>query len=157
MSNNLGIAISAAASGSFALLGVGLSNTLAGGRDRRIARTEAALELAETERLIWEGAWIELRAALQRQQTRMAVAGVPEDLLDAFRRINEACWRYRRNEEEESGGEQSGISTALLNAREEVHRAIRAHLLREHSRPRRRTLSNSAVSLADSALQRPPG
>lgn len=80
MSNNVAIAITASASGGFALLGVGLSDVLAGRRQDRATRTEAALELARTEPLIWNAPWIELRTELQRQQTRMAVAGVPKTL-----------------------------------------------------------------------------
>jgi hypothetical protein len=147
MSNNVGIAITAGAAGGFALLGVVASNILGGNRERRIGRAEAALELANTEPLIWDADWVELRTELRRQETRLAVAGVPEDLVDAFRRITEACWRDARDSDEQSAGQEKGIATRLLEAREQVHRAVRAYLLREKTWVGRRKLSADAIAV----------
>ena len=83
------------------------------------------------ERQIWGSDWVELQSHLQRQEARMAVAGVPATLVDAFRNVSTECWRDLQRSIEISDGEQPGISSSLLDERQTIHRAIRAHLLGE--------------------------
>jgi hypothetical protein len=84
---------------------------------------------------------------------RLAIAGVPNDLAQALRKISVACWRDLQEELEHSGGNEAGISRALLEAREEVHHAIRAALLREDSRKARLRLGKAALASVDAATQ----
>lgn len=128
---DLGVAIvSSLGAGGFALLGAGVGDWRARRREKAAFKTETALELAGMERHVWGHDWVELRAHVERQTARMAVAGVPGELVAAFEDISDACWRYRRDRVEEFGEEAAGISTELLEARR-VHRALRAQLLDE--------------------------
>src|SRR5258708_3902640 len=114
-------------SGGFALLGVGLSNSMASRRERRQFRTESALELADAERFTWDEGWTDFDAHLQRQETRLAVAGTPEDLIKALRDISVLCWRD--NYQSREMGQEGGIASRLLNGRRALNRAIGAYLL----------------------------
>jgi hypothetical protein len=81
------------------------------------------------ERHVWGTDWIELQAHLQRQEARLVVARVPQDLVEAFRTISEACWKDLQRSIEASDGEHPGIKLALLEARRSVHRAVNGYLL----------------------------
>lgn len=144
--------ISGGLSGGFALAGVGLSNWTSARREHRVFGRETALELAGMERLVWGDSWIELKAHLQRQEDRLAVAGLPDDLIDDFRAISIACWRDQHESGEHSGGEHRGMSKRLVEARQAVHGAARAELLRRGSRRSRRTLRAEASTLVQTAL-----
>jgi hypothetical protein len=67
-------------SGGFALGGVIATLWWQARREDARFRTETALELAELERLVWGDDWVILWVALQRQDARLAVARVPDDL-----------------------------------------------------------------------------
>jgi len=144
---------SGALSGGFALAGVGLSNWTSARRERRVFGRETALELAGMERLIWGESWVELKAHLQRQEDRLAVADLPGSLIEQFRAISVACWRDQHESKEHSGGEHRGISIHLLEARDAVHSAARAELLKRGSRRARRTLRTEASELMDAVLE----
>jgi len=144
--------ISGGLSGGFALAGVGLSNWTSARRERRVFGRETALELAGMERLVWGDSWIELKAHLQRQEDRLAVAGLPEDLIDEFRAISTVCWRNQHESVENSGGKDRGMSIRLVEARQAVHSAARAELLRRGSRRSRRALRAEASALVEAAL-----
>lgn|SRR5215213_7935085 len=144
--------ISGGLSGGFALAGVALSNLTSTQRERRVFGRETALELAGMERLVWGDSWIELKAHLQRQEDRLAVAGLPNELIDDFRSISIACWRDQHESGEHSGDEHRGMSTRLVEARQAVHRAARAELLRRGSRRSRRILRANATGLVQAAL-----
>jgi hypothetical protein len=153
VSSNVEIAIvSGLLSGGFAVLGGAITTLTASRREVRNFRTETALELAGMERFVWGNSWTELEAHLERQQARLTVAGVPEDLVTAFQSISLACWRDLRDSRELSGGEDSGIAKELLEARREVHRAIRAHLLREKQRSSRDDLRRAATTRVETVL-----
>lgn len=126
--------VTAVSSGGFALLGVGFSSFWSNRHEKSRFRTESVLELAGMERLIWGEDWTELQVYLQRQQARLAIGGVPEDLIQAFHDISIACWRDLQTSIVNSGGEQPGISSNLLRAREAVHLAVRMYLIGEQSR-----------------------
>jgi len=73
---------------------------MTGRRDERALAAQTALTLPDTQALIWKvGGWTDLNVALQRQETRLAFAGVPDDLITAFHRVTIACWHdlSRRN------------------------------------------------------------
>ena len=144
--------ISGGLSGGFALAGVGLSNWTSARRERRVFGRETARELAEMERLVWGDSWIELKAHLQKQEDRLAVAGLPDDLIEDFRAISVACWRDQHESGEHSGGEHRGMSKRLVEARQAVHGAARAELLRRGSSRSRRTLRAEASTLVQAAL-----
>ena len=77
---DLGVAIvSSVAAGGFALLGAGAGDWRARRREKQSFKTESALELAGMERHVWGDDWVELRAHIERQTARMAVAGVPSE------------------------------------------------------------------------------
>jgi hypothetical protein len=129
VASDVGVAIvSGGLAGGFALLGVGLTSWRATRRETAAFRRETSLELAGMERLIWGESFTELRAHIERLRARMSEARVPHDLIEAFADITSACWRSYRGSMEETCGEDPGISTDLLSAREEVHEAVRAHL-----------------------------
>ncbi|HKT83456.1 MAG TPA: hypothetical protein VJQ84_06425 [Solirubrobacterales bacterium] len=104
------------------------------------------------ERLIWGGDWIELKAHLQRQEARLAVAGVPAELIQAFRSISIACWEDLQRTTERSSGQNPGISKGLLDAREAVHDAARGYLLCRGSRVSRAAASARAAQSVDRLL-----
>ncbi len=144
--------ISGGLSGGFALAGVGLSNWTSARRERRVFGRETALELAGMERLVWGDSWVELKAHLQRQEDRLSVAGLPDDLIDEFRAISIACWRNQHESAEHSGGEHRGMNVGLVEARQAVHSAARAELLGRGSRRSRRALRAEASALVGAAL-----
>lgn len=148
---DIGVAIvSSLAAGGFALLGAGAADWRARRRDKANFKTETALELAGMERHIWGDDWVELRAHVERQTARMAVAGVPSELVAAFEEISHACWRDRRDSVEQGCDEEHvGISTKLLEARSLVHRALRAQLLDETGKS---ALLDQAVDAVRAAL-----
>ena len=148
---DIGVAIvSSLAAGGFALLGTGAADWRARRRDKANFKTETALELAGMERHVWGDDWVELRAHLERQTARMAVSGVPSELVAAFEEISQACWRDRRDSVEESCEDGDvGISTQLLDARSAVHRALRAQLLDEADKS---ALLDEAVEAGRAAL-----
>src|SRR5690349_3862670 len=115
-------------SGGFALAGVGMNNWTTARRDRRRFQTETALELASIERFIWRENWIDLNVHLQSQEARLAVAGVPTDLIEALHRVAVASW-YDLHHDIELGLPEPGIKTDLLHALHLVNRAMRAHLV----------------------------
>lgn len=152
MTNSAIALISGGLSGGFALAGVALSNWTSSLRDQRVFGRETALELAGMERLVWGDSWIELQAHLQRQEDRLAVAGLPDALINDFRAISGACWRDQHDSVEHSGGEHRGMNIALAEAREAIHRAARAELLKRGSRRTRRALCEEASVLMRAAL-----
>jgi hypothetical protein len=146
------IAITSICSGSFALLGVGLSNRLGRQRDQAAFRAETALELAGMERLVWGDSWIELQAHIQRQQSRLIIAGVPGELVTALGLISVACWQDLRAHVERPDGVAAGIRRELLAARTTVHGSARAELLCEGSRASRRQMRTTALRSVEMAL-----
>jgi hypothetical protein len=142
------VAIAAIASGSFALLGVALSSWLADRREQLSFRRETALELAETERHVWQDSWIELNIQLERLDARLAFGGVPAELVSALRDASVMCWRNYR-ESAEIDEDEAGISRRLLEARRECARACLAHLLDEGSDRSRDELTRTAVAAVD--------
>jgi len=140
------------ASGGFALLGVGLSNSLASRRERRNVRRETALELADTERDIWEAKWIELNIQLERLDARLASEGISPDLIQALRDLSVYCWRDRTEMIEAVGEERAGISSELLEARRLIARACVTTLVSSGSRRRRAALSREALTEAHRVL-----
>jgi hypothetical protein len=95
---DLGVAIvCSVAAGGFARLGAGAGDWRARRREKQSFKTETALELAGMERHVWGDDWVELRAHIERQTARMAVAGVTSELVAAFEDISHACWRDRRD------------------------------------------------------------
>ena len=96
---------------------------------------------------------MELQAHLQRQEARFAVMEVPDDLVQAFHDISLACRRDLQEGIKRSAGEQRGIRTELLDARQLVHRAARAYLVRDEKRPVQAELRREAVATTESLLQ----
>jgi hypothetical protein len=157
MPGSADVLIASLASGGFALLGVGLSNLMASRRQGAAFRTETALELASNERYVWAQDWIELQIDLERVEARLAVAGVPGDLVTAFRDISEACWRDRTRHIDPVDPDervQWGIREDLLEGRRLAQRAIRAELLRNDTRDSRIELVERAIEEIDSLLPR---
>jgi hypothetical protein len=144
--------ISGVLSGGFALAGVGLSGIAASRRERAEFSRETALELAGMERLVWGDSWIELTTEIQRQEARWAIAGVPADLIQAFRASSVACWRDQRQTVERSAGQHAGIGKDLLEARETVQEAARAFLLRSGSVGSREALRIHAIEVLEASL-----
>lgn len=136
-------------SGGFVLLGNLSSALLAAWHERRAFRTETALELSE-ERLIWESKWLDLQTHLQRQQTRLAVAGAPEVLGHALSDMSLICWADNKEDEE-----RPGIDIEFLEARRKVLDAVGAHLLRRGTRRSRAKLQRDAVKNATRILNDP--
>jgi hypothetical protein len=126
------------------------SNWTAARRERTRFRTETALELAEMERTVWGDNWIELNVDLQRLEARLAVAGVPDDLVQAFHDISVRCWRDLQ-EDIDMDAEQPGINKEFLDARRLVHAAARAY------KKSRMGLSVEAVAGVSATLARPGG
>jgi hypothetical protein len=145
MPSDLTIAITSVSSGGFALLGVVLANRLARSRERAAFRTETALELASMERLVWSESRVGLQEHVQRQQSRLTIAGVPDDLVRALGAISIACWQDVRAHVERTDGLQAGIRGELLAARRAVHGATHAELLREGTRASRRRMTLTAL------------
>lgn len=143
--------VSIVSAGSFALLGAELADRRARRRERASFRTETALELAAMERHIWGDDWAELQAHIERQRARMMVGGVPSDLIDAFDELSAACFRDSQRSLKMSNEEMRGIGVSLLHARKATHKAIRAHLLEELDRNKRR---RDALDAAERALDR---
>jgi hypothetical protein len=117
------VLVASLASGTFALLGVGLSNLTAVRREQATFATQTALELADMERHIWKQDWIELQIQLERLGARLAVSGVPEDLMQAFHDISVACWRDQTPVLDPDDREQISIARDLLDGRRVVQRA----------------------------------
>ena len=142
------------ASGGFALLGVGFSNGLANRRERRNYRRETAMELADTERAIWQDDWIELNVQLERLDARLASAGVTPALFNALRDLSILCWRDRHHMQQVHGGDPdlAGISNELLEARRLVARACVTQLLSSPGRKRRDALREEALEQAEHVL-----
>jgi hypothetical protein len=152
MSNSAVAIIAGALSGGFALAGVGVSNWLAGRRERAAFRRETALELAGMERLVWGESWVELEAHLQRQEVRLAEGNVPSGLIRDFHDISVGAWRDRKQTIRESGGERQGMGSEFIDARRAVHEAARAYLLGNGSRASRAVLRIRAADLVEDAL-----
>lgn len=148
------VLVTGALSGGFALTGVGLGNWMTGRRERRVLGREAALELADMEKLVWGDSWVDLNSHLQRQEALWAAAGVPAELIQDFRTISVACWRDLQVTVQRSAGQHPGIDSRLLQARESVHEAARAYLLATGSRPTRETLKGRASSAVRAASPR---
>jgi hypothetical protein len=133
-------------------LGVGVNNWTAARREHRRFRTETALELAGIERALWDESWLDLNALLLKHEARMAVAGVPSELIESVRRLSLASW-YDRREAEEQGLPEVGIKKDLLDALRLQLRAVRAYLLgasrRERNLLRRDALEQSRDVLGD--------
>jgi hypothetical protein len=132
-------------SGGFAITGVLASDWLARRREDRQFRTTTAVELAEAEQRLYGDNWLDLTVQLERQETQLAIAQTPEDLIKALREISEMCW-YDGRESYERFGPDIGIRTEFLDARRSVNRAIAAHLLRSGSKNSRHQLRSAAVS-----------
>jgi len=118
MPTDTAIAISSVASGSFALLGVAVSNRMTRNRERGRFRSDAALALADLEAAVWGDNWIELQAEVQRQQARLTIAGVGEDLAEALALVAVASWADRRAHVERVERLDAGIRSDLLDARQ---------------------------------------
>jgi hypothetical protein len=93
-----------------------------------------------------------LNISLQRQETRLIVAGAPPELVQALRNMSRFCWfDHQESAERYSDTEFAdyvGISTELLDARRDVSRAIANHLLRTGKRSMRRQAESRAVENA---------
>jgi hypothetical protein len=142
-------------SGGFALLGGTVTNRYARRRDDTAFRRETALELAGMERLIWGESWVDLEVELQRQGSRLAVAGVPDDLIQAFRAISQNCWHYLDADRAISPDGEGGISSGLLRTRERVHSAIRAYLLKNETPWKRKARRVEAITATRLSLEDP--
>jgi len=125
-----------------------MANAMATRRHKRDFRTDAALELSTTERLVWDDDWIALSVHLERQEARLAVAHVPVELIDALRDISIACWRDVEQSRQTSDGEYPGMRSSLVETRQLIHRAIRAVLLNEGTHAIRASLSAEAIEAA---------
>ncbi len=156
MSEKLQIALIAGLlSGGFALLGAMVNDWNARRRERQRFRTETALDLAELERLIWGDNWTDLNLHLERQETRLAIVGISQDLIKALREVSVRCWRDLQESIELSGGEQPGINTAFLDARRATNRAVGAYLLKRETRSARQKLERQAVEEVERVLNDP--
>ena len=144
--------ISGALSGGFALAGVGLSNFLSTRRGRSAFGQETALELAGMERLVWGDSWIELTTHLQRHEARWAIAGLPDQLIRDFHGISIARWEDLQKTVERSAGQHPGIGKGLLDARQAVHEAARAYLLRSGTQASREELAAQASQTVETVL-----
>jgi len=142
-------------SGGVALLGTWISNWFSIRREDKAFRTQTALELAGIERLVWKGDWLELNAQLQRQEARLAVARVPDDLILAFRSITQRSRRDIAESDEYSGGEHIGLNLDFVNAGDAVNRAVRAFLLRTDGRRGREELRRAAVQTTEQVISDP--
>jgi hypothetical protein len=151
MGNAAAAVIAGGLSGGFALAGVGVNSWIATRREHAGFGRETALELAGMERLVWGDDWIELTTNLERQEARWAVAGVPADLILDFRTISISCWQDLQRTVERSAGQHAGIGKGLLEARQAVHQAALAYLLKNgsgKSRDALRVRASEAVSAA---------
>src|SRR4051812_710706 len=93
MASTAALVITSVSAGGFALAGGFVNNWMAGRRDDRALAAQTALTIPDTEALIWKlGGWTDLNVALQRQETQLAFAEVPDDLITAFHRVTIACW-----------------------------------------------------------------
>jgi hypothetical protein len=149
-------------SGGFALLGVGATTWNANRREDARFRRETALELAGTERLIWGDSWVELNVNLKRHETRLGIAGVPEDLIEAFHNVSVECWRDNQDSLERSGGEQSGIEIELGRTRRLVERAAESYLVargkdEDREQPRVEAVTETERVLAEREARRAGG
>lgn len=139
--------IVAVLSGGFAIAGVLASDWLARRREDRQSRATTAVELAEGEVHVWGDNWVDLNVQLERQETQLAIAQVPDGLIKALREISEMCWNdHQETIIDEDGEEVHAISTALIDARRSVNRAIAAELLRSGSASSRQELRDDALS-----------
>jgi hypothetical protein len=153
MASTGALVITSLSAGGFALLGAGLNNWWGVQREKQAFRRESALELADTERMVWGDDWIDLNIQLEKQDTRLLFAGVPNDLVHALHDISEGCWRDLRFNDEMSGGEQPGISADLIEARRLVIRAIGERLTRRTRRPSRDRLRHEAVAAVNKVFK----
>jgi hypothetical protein len=101
------------------------------------------------ERQIWGGSFPELRSHIERLRARMSDARIPRELVEAFTNITGECWRSHQRSIEEAPGLDPGISTQLLDAREDVHEAVRAYLRRDRDRKK---LAIEAMASVQAAL-----
>jgi hypothetical protein len=135
------------------LLGVAINFALAGRRENRRFRVETALELAGTERLIWDetaNSYVEMRAHLQRADARLSESGVSQALRSGFACITASCWAENHASLERT--DKPGINTTLLEAREKVLEAMRAVLLRNASPRRRRAMARRGLAAVRDAI-----
>ena len=139
--------LSSLLSGGFAIAGLLASDWLARRREDRQFRKATALELAEAEEHVWGSNWVDLNIHLERQETQLAIAQVPDSLIKALREISEMCWNdYQEFVLNESGDPEHGIGSELLDARRFVNRGIAAHLLRSGDEKNRRQVQEDAVA-----------
>jgi hypothetical protein len=127
---------------------------MTGRREERQLAAGTALGVAESEKLIWTiGGFTDLNIALQRQEARLAFAGVPDDLTKALHRVTLACWRDYQDPKgyDEQGEEERGITTSLLDARLALSRAVAAYLLRKKLRSRKQRAEALDVANAELA------
>lgn len=153
MASTAALVVTSVASGGFALAGAFVNNAMASRRDDRKVAAETALTIADTEKLMWTvGGWTDLNIALQRQEARLAFAGVPEDLIAALHGLTLAAWHDYQVPAgfAEDGAEMHGIATRYLTARSAVSRAVAAYLLGKKRRSGRQR--KDALAAADEAL-----
>jgi hypothetical protein len=141
-------AVTAGASGGFALLGVAMTNWGTARRERRDFRFQTATALADTERLTWGDDWLELASHLQRLDARLAVAGVPQDLIETYGSVCRLCFTDVQATLERSGGQHGGMKSRLADSQRVLYRAIQAHLLRQHSARARANADTAAIEQA---------
>lgn len=121
-----------------------MSNLMAARRERVGFQRETALELADTERDIWQDSWIELNVHLERLDARLASGGVPQELIQGLRDVSVLCWRDRQ-EGVKSGSSRPAIGVILLEARRLVSRVCVAYLLGNEGKAIRREMSDTAL------------
>ena len=138
------------------LLGTGVNYFLSTLRERKRDRFRTALVLANTERVIWRagdyGAYAELRAQIDELDFRLSECGVDEAMRKAFATITRACWGDGRVSQERDL-DNFGIENTLLDAREAVHRALRADLSKFGTKSERQHLESSAIEIVQSAVK----
>jgi hypothetical protein len=86
-----------------------------------------------------------------RLDARLAVAGVPEDLIETFGSLCRLCFSDVQATLERSGGQDSGMSGRLADGQRVLYRAIQAHLLRQHGARARATADAAAIEQARAA------
>lgn len=121
-------------------------------RQRRLLRRQAALEVAEVERLLPQATglgYYELETKLQRVDVLLVECDVPEPLRRAFIELSQACWRDNSVHLEMQ--EEPGFDADRMNARRRVLSILRSWLLKSRSRDDRKTM-NDVVAQARQCL-----
>jgi hypothetical protein len=85
-------------------------------------------------------------------ETRLGIADVPEDLIEAFHNVSVECWRDNQDSLERSGGELSGIEIELGRTRRLVERAAESYLVARGKDEDREQLRVEAVTETERVL-----